>query len=136
MSTVTASKGSVSRDKESKQDAAAGGDPGLAPPTRVPISSSSAATPQQTAPNNNGNAAASSSSSSSNAPNDESNNNNNNAVLPTSSRSKYKTYILSSGVFEVEQRYEIREVIGQGAYGVVWSVNVECSISSDPPLGE
>jgi hypothetical protein len=41
--------------------------------------------------------------------------------LATSSRSKYRTYILSNGVFEVEQRYEIREVIGQGAYGVVCS---------------
>ena len=36
-------------------------------------------------------------------------------------RSKYKTFILSNGVFEVEQRYEIREIIGQGAYGVVCS---------------
>jgi hypothetical protein len=44
----------------------------------------------------------------------------NNQQLATSSRSKYRTYILPSVVFEVEQRYEIREIIGQGAYGVVW----------------
>jgi len=36
-------------------------------------------------------------------------------------RSRYKTYILSAGVFEVEQRYEIREIVGQGAYGIVCS---------------
>jgi mitogen-activated protein kinase 1/3 len=36
-------------------------------------------------------------------------------------RSRYKTFILANGVFEVENRYEIREVIGQGAYGVVCS---------------
>ena len=43
------------------------------------------------------------------------------SALATSSRSKYKTYILSNGVFEVENRYEIREIIGQGAYGIVCS---------------
>jgi mitogen-activated protein kinase 1/3 len=44
-----------------------------------------------------------------------------NAPLETVARSKYKTFILSNGVFEVEQRYEIREIIGQGAYGIVCS---------------
>lgn len=45
-----------------------------------------------------------------------------NAAFPAeTNRSKYKTFILSNGVFEVEQRYEIREIIGQGAYGVVCS---------------
>ena len=40
-------------------------------------------------------------------------------ALPTAARSQYRTYILSNGVFEVEQRYQIRETIGAGAYGVV-----------------
>ena len=44
-----------------------------------------------------------------------------NATPESIPRSKYKTFILSNGVFEVEQRYEIREIIGQGAYGVVCS---------------
>lgn len=48
-------------------------------------------------------------------------------ALALSQRSKYKTYILSNAVFEVEQRYEIREIIGQGAYGVVWSVAQQTS---------
>jgi hypothetical protein len=43
-------------------------------------------------------------------------------LLAVSSRSRYKTFVLSNGVFEVEQRYAIKEVIGQGAYGVVWYV--------------
>lgn len=33
---------------------------------------------------------------------------------------RYKTYILSDAVFEVEQRYEIKEIVGHGAYGIVW----------------
>lgn len=37
------------------------------------------------------------------------------------SRTKYKTFILSSTVFEVEQRFQVNDVIGQGAYGVVCS---------------
>lgn len=63
------------------------------------------------------------------------NNNNTNpmtSVLPPSTatslasithppRSRYKTFILSAGVFEVEQRYEVREIVGQGAYGLVCS---------------
>jgi len=36
-------------------------------------------------------------------------------------RPKYKTFILSNGVLEVEQRYEIKTVIGHGAYGTVCS---------------
>jgi hypothetical protein len=35
-------------------------------------------------------------------------------------RTRYKTFILSDAVFEVEQRFEIKEIIGHGAYGVVW----------------
>jgi hypothetical protein len=35
-------------------------------------------------------------------------------------KSKYKTFILSDAVFEVEQRYEIKEIVGHGAYGIVW----------------
>ena len=49
------------------------------------------------------------------------------AVLPENkdskeakSRTKYKTFILSDAVFEVEQRYDIKEIVGHGAYGVVW----------------
>jgi len=34
---------------------------------------------------------------------------------------KYKTYILSDAVFEVECRYDIKEIVGHGAYGVVCS---------------
>lgn len=40
------------------------------------------------------------------------------SVMP---RSRYKTYILSDAVFEVEQRFEIQEIVGHGAYGVVCS---------------
>jgi serine/threonine protein kinase len=36
-------------------------------------------------------------------------------------RPKYKTFILSNGVMEVEQRYEIKTSIGHGAYGTVCS---------------
>jgi mitogen-activated protein kinase 1/3 len=36
-------------------------------------------------------------------------------------RPKYKTFILSNGVLEVEQRYEVKTVIGHGAYGTVCS---------------
>jgi hypothetical protein len=43
-----------------------------------------------------------------------------NTNTTTENRSKYKTFILSAAVFEVEQRFEIREIIGQGAYGIVW----------------
>lgn len=95
----------------------------VAPPTRVPISSSgsSAATSgaaaasgapvvAQVAPAP-GATPSSSSSGGSQAQSSQ---------LATSSRSKYRTFILTNGVFEVEQRYEIRDVIGQGAYGVVW----------------
>jgi hypothetical protein len=39
---------------------------------------------------------------------------------PSIPRTKYKTYILSDAVFEVEQRYEIKEIVGHGAYGIVW----------------
>jgi serine/threonine protein kinase len=55
--------------------------------------------------------------------NKENNNNGYNTKENTEnlSRSRYKTFILSNGVFEVENRYEIREVIGSGAYGVVCS---------------
>jgi len=42
-------------------------------------------------------------------------------VLPVSDRSLYKTFILSHGVFEVENKYVMKELIGQGAYGVVCS---------------
>lgn len=41
--------------------------------------------------------------------------------LPVTDRSYYKTFILSNGVFEVESRYIMKEMIGQGAYGVVCS---------------
>jgi hypothetical protein len=41
--------------------------------------------------------------------------------LPISDRSLYKTFILSHGVFEVESKYVMKEMIGQGAYGVVCS---------------
>eukprot|EP00456_Euglypha_rotunda_P006913 TRINITY_DN11211_c0_g1_i11.p1 TRINITY_DN11211_c0_g1~~TRINITY_DN11211_c0_g1_i11.p1 ORF type:complete len:229 (-),score=21.45 TRINITY_DN11211_c0_g1_i11:20-706(-) len=34
---------------------------------------------------------------------------------------KYKTFILSNAVLEVEQRYEIKSIIGHGAYGTVCS---------------
>ncbi len=43
------------------------------------------------------------------------------SIEESSRRSQYKTFILSNGVFEFESRYEIREIIGQGAYGVVCS---------------
>eukprot|EP00457_Paulinella_chromatophora_P004564 gb/GEZN01004576.1/.p1 GENE.gb/GEZN01004576.1/~~gb/GEZN01004576.1/.p1 ORF type:complete len:500 (+),score=60.29 gb/GEZN01004576.1/:134-1501(+) len=34
-------------------------------------------------------------------------------------RTKYKTFILSNAVMEVEQRYDVKAVIGHGAYGTV-----------------
>jgi hypothetical protein len=45
----------------------------------------------------------------------------NKPLLPVSDRSLYKTFILSHGVFEVENKYIMKEMIGQGAYGVVCS---------------
>lgn len=36
-------------------------------------------------------------------------------------KTKYKTYILSDAIFEVECRYDIKEIVGHGAYGVVCS---------------
>jgi len=44
-----------------------------------------------------------------------------NSIPKGRQRSKYKTYILSDAVFEVESRFEIKEIIGHGAYGVVCS---------------
>ena len=41
--------------------------------------------------------------------------------LELSDRAHYKTFILSHGVFEVESKYIMKEMIGQGAYGVVCS---------------
>jgi len=34
-------------------------------------------------------------------------------------KTKYKTFILSDAIFEVECRYDIKEIVGHGAYGVV-----------------
>jgi hypothetical protein len=44
-------------------------------------------------------------------------------LFSSTKRSKYKTYILSDGVFEVEAKYDIKEIVGHGAYGVVWYVH-------------
>jgi len=107
-----------------------------APPTRVPVSGATvtpaAAVPSQPAApgamvahavaqqqqhqTHHGGLAPSSSAAVAPAPSGSAT-----GTLATSSRSKYKTYILPNGVFEVERRYEIREIIGQGAYGVVCS---------------
>lgn len=110
------------------------------PPTRVPVSSA-AATPAAAVPSHSNiagaavaNATAAQAShqsgiaagiaapaaASSSSINSKSSSHHQ-SQLATSSRSKYKTYILTNGVFEVERRYEIREIIGQGAYGVVCS---------------
>ena len=35
-------------------------------------------------------------------------------------KSRYRTYILSNAVFEVEKKYEVKDIIGHGAYGIVW----------------
>ena len=52
-------------------------------------------------------------------------------IAASSSRQAYKTYILSNGIFEVENRYVIREVIGQGAYGEYGYTNTTYDIKWD-----
>lgn len=85
----------------------------IAPPTRVPISSSASVAATAAAAATPAAAAVAQVAPAPGASNQS-------TQLATSSRSKYRTFILTNGVFEVEQRFEIRDVIGQGAYGVVW----------------
>jgi hypothetical protein len=35
-------------------------------------------------------------------------------------RPRFKTYMIADAVFDVEPRYDIKEIVGHGAYGVVW----------------
>ena len=35
-------------------------------------------------------------------------------------KQSYRTFILDDAVFEVESRFKIKDIIGHGAYGVVW----------------
>jgi len=40
--------------------------------------------------------------------------------LPVCPRADFHTFILSDAIFEVEKRFQLKEIVGQGAYGVVW----------------
>lgn len=43
------------------------------------------------------------------------------SAAPKKTGGRYRTFILAEAIFEVEQRYEIKEIVGHGAYGNVCS---------------